>query len=450
MGRRGLPLHVRVLLLTQCLFNIGFYLVVPFIAIQMTDSLGAGGALVGLVLGIRTFSQQGFFFLGGGLADRFGTRPILLTGVALRVIGFLVAGLATDVPTMIAGVILIGFAAALFSPSVEAALAVEGERLEREGLTRRSRLFALDAAWSRLGALLGPVIGALLIPIGFRTVCLVGAGIFALIFITHAIVLRGAQFRSTALGSTTAGGSSVVEGGDGGEVAVGKRKIFAPMVQAWSRVLRNRAFVAFALAYSTYLVAYNMQYLALPVELRRATGSDELLGWFFAVVGVYVIALQGPVNTVAARRTTAFAMRLGFGLMALSFALVAAFAPFALGGWLAGWGALVPALLFVLVLHMGMMIAAPIARDFVGKLAGEKDLGSYYGFLNTFGGIAVLIGSILIGRLLDLAELPGAVAVVPWLVMAGVLLVSGFVLGRQADRFRHVEAGPEAETIAAA
>lgn len=411
MGLQGLPAAVKVLLVTQMLFNIGFYLVVPFIAVQMTDSLGAGGALVGLVLGIRTFSQQGLFFLGGGLADRYGIRSVLLTGVAVRIVGFLVASLADSISTMILGVVLIGAAAALFSPAVEAALATEGERLQRAGTITRSRLFALDTAWSRLGALTGPVFGALLIPVGFPAVCLMGAAVFGVIFIVHVVVLRGA--------------------GLVGDRDVGKQEgLVRPMLGAWSRVLRNRAFVGFALAYSTYLLAYNMQYLALPVELRRATGSDELLGWFFAGVGVYVIALQGPVNSYAHRLRTATALITGFGVMSGSFVLVAAFAPVALSGWVA----LLPAVLFVLLLHLGMMIAVPVARDVVGRLAGEQDLGSYYGFLNSFGGLAVLVGSLGIGALLDVAEVPQAAATLPWLVMAMLLAVSALALGRQANQ----------------
>lgn len=61
MSLKGLPVSVKALLITQLLFNVGFYLVVPFIAVQMSDNLGAAGATVGLVLGVRTFSQQGMF-----------------------------------------------------------------------------------------------------------------------------------------------------------------------------------------------------------------------------------------------------------------------------------------------------------------------------------------------------------------------------------------------------
>lgn len=120
---KQLPRKIQALLITQLLFNIGFYLVVPFIAVELSNNLGASGAVVGLVLGVRTFSQQGMFFLGGGLADSFGAIKVLLVGVALRVVGFLVTGLATSVPMMFVGVVLIGFAAALFSPAVESLLA---------------------------------------------------------------------------------------------------------------------------------------------------------------------------------------------------------------------------------------------------------------------------------------------------------------------------------------
>ena len=68
---RRLPLAVRLLLFTEMMFNIGFYLVVPFLATYMSESLAATGTMIGLVLGLRTFSQQGLFFLGGALTGQY-------------------------------------------------------------------------------------------------------------------------------------------------------------------------------------------------------------------------------------------------------------------------------------------------------------------------------------------------------------------------------------------
>lgn len=79
-------------------------------------------------------------------------------------------------------VILIGFGAALFSPAMDAALAFYGTRLT--GVTRQD-LFALDALFSRVGELVGPVLGTLLIPLGFPVVAVAGAGLFTVIFILH-------------------------------------------------------------------------------------------------------------------------------------------------------------------------------------------------------------------------------------------------------------------------
>src|ERR687889_2917607 len=65
-----LPRVVQLLVLTQLTFNIGFYMVLPYLATHLTEDLALAGAVVGLVLGLRTFSQQGLFVVGGTLTDR--------------------------------------------------------------------------------------------------------------------------------------------------------------------------------------------------------------------------------------------------------------------------------------------------------------------------------------------------------------------------------------------
>lgn len=74
-----------VLLGSQFAFNIGFYAVVPFLALFLRDDMLLSGGLIGLVLGLRTFSQQGMFIVGGALSDRFGAKIIILFGCMVRV-----------------------------------------------------------------------------------------------------------------------------------------------------------------------------------------------------------------------------------------------------------------------------------------------------------------------------------------------------------------------------
>ncbi|PRY02431.1 MFS transporter [Allonocardiopsis opalescens] len=411
---RDLSGVARLLLATQLAFNVGFYLVVPFLAVHLAEDLLLAGWAVGVVLGVRTFSQQGLFFLGGALADRYGTKPMVLTGCAIRVAGFAVLGLAPDFGTVLLGAVLTGFAAALFSPAVESALAQEGTELERRGVITRTEVFGLFAVCGELGAVTGPLLGAALLAADFTATCLVAAGAFALILLAHLRWLPAAPARDAA----------------------------GPPLAGWARVLRDRVFLLFALCYSGYLLSYNQLYLALPVELSRASGGGDgqaALGWMFATASVLVVLGQLPLAGWARRRLGAVrALPLGFGLLALAFAAVAVCAPLPVPPGLLAYA---PALALVVLLTFGQMLAVPVAQDLVARLAGERSLGAYFGFLSSAGGAAVLLGSTGAGALLDLAATPGPLAALPWATLAAVPALGGLGLWLLARRVSGPGAG---------
>ncbi len=169
-----------VLLGSQFVFNIGFYAVVPFLALFLRDDMLLSGGLIGLILGLRTFSQQGMFILGGTLADRYGAKAIILAGCVVRVAGFLLLACGASLWPIILGACLTGVGGALFSPSIEALLARAGTLSQANGKRSRAEWFALFAVCGELGAVIGPVAGGVLSGIGFRHIALAGAGIFLL------------------------------------------------------------------------------------------------------------------------------------------------------------------------------------------------------------------------------------------------------------------------------
>ncbi|MCW0213535.1 MAG: MFS transporter [Pseudonocardia sp.] len=392
-----LPPVMRLLVGTQLAFNVGFYMVLPYLATHLTDDLALAGGVVGLVLGLRTFCQQGLFVVGGALADRFGAKPVVLVGCALRVLGFLLLGVAGGLVGVLAGALLTGFAAALFSPAVESALAREAGEQQAAGGLARADVFALFAVSGQVGSVLGPLVGTALLLVDFRLACMVAAAAFVLIGLAH---LRWLPRREAA--------------------HAGER-----MLAGWAEVLANRRFLAFAAGYSGYLLCYNQLYLALPAELRRVTGGQAALGWLFVLASVLVIVGQLPATRWARGLGGTRAIVLGFGLMAASFALVALSIalPVAPSVW--------PVAVFVVVLTAGQMLAVPIAQDLVPKLAGERRLGAYFGVLSSAGGIAVLLGSTLVGALLDPAVAP---PLVPWLVLTAVPLVSAATIAALSRR----------------
>ncbi|MCZ2815914.1 MFS transporter [Modestobacter sp. VKM Ac-2984] len=417
---RRLPAVPRLLLLSQLAFNVGFYLVVPFLAVHLTEDLALAGGLVGLVLGVRTFSQQGLFFLGGGLADRFGVKSVVVVGCLVRIAGFGVLAVATSLPAVLLGTVLVGFAAALFSPAVESALADQGQRLEAAGVVTRAEVFGLDAIASKLGSVTGPALGAVLLTVPFSVTCWVAAGVFAVVLAAHL------RWLPADLRTEGSGEESVLAG--------------------WGHVLRNRTFLVFTACYCTYLLSYNQLYLALPVELSRATGSQGALGWLFVLAAVSVLVFQLPVTARARRAGAHRALPFGFALMSASFALVAVCAPFAPP---AGIWALAPATGMVLLLYAGQMVAVPLAQDLVPRLAGERRLGAHFGFLASAGGAAVLVGSTGVGALLDLAGEPRPAAAVPWLVLAVLPAASAVGLAVLTRRIARTPEGRPAPAVPA-
>ncbi|MEU0058910.1 MFS transporter [Streptomyces sp. NPDC006334] len=387
---------LKLLIATQLAFNVGFFAVLPFLAEHLGGAVGMAGWTVGFVLGLRTFSQQGLFLVGGALADRHGIRPVVLAGCALRVAGFGWLGYAGEPWSVTAAVLLIGFAAALFSPAVESEVARQAVVWEESGAGPRTRVLALFTVAGQAGAFLGPLLGALLLSVDFRAVCLAGAGIFVLVLAGHALLLPQRV---------------------PGRERVRLRGGIGPL-------LRNRRFLALCCAYGAYLLAHNQLYLALPAEVERAAGSQGPLAWLFALSSLLVVAAQLPVTRwVGDRLTLRRSMAAGLALIAGGFALVAAAAP----AGATGVSGLLPATGFVVLLTLGQMLVAPAARAWVPDLAEAGRLGLYTGALSSVSGLVVLAGSAATGALLD-AGLPPAV---PWLVLAAVPAVALTLLPRR-------------------
>ncbi|MEU4923646.1 MFS transporter [Streptomyces parvus] len=468
--------YLRLLTATQFAFNIGFYAVLPYLATHLGSGLGMAGWLVGLVLGLRTFSQQGLFVVGGALTDRYGPRPVVLAGCALRIAGFGWLAFAGSTATVIAAVLLIGFAAALFSPAVESEAAREAVRHERDTGEPRAHVLALFSAAGQAGAFLGPLLGSLLLLLGggFRAACLAGAVVFVGVLAGHARLMprtdrvrnrdrapeadrvrerdRAPEAGRVRERDRAPEADRVRERGRASEADRVRERGRAPEADrvrnrdrapdaltrtaqpppsSWRAVFANRAFLLLCLAYSSYLVAYNQLYLSLPVEVERATGSQAALGWLFALSSLLVVTTQIPLTRWSARRIAPrTALVTGLAVVAAGFAAV----PLTPGGP----GGLLPGAALVVLLTLGQMLLVPAARGLVPDLVEDRQLGLATGALSSVSGLAVLGGSAATGALLE-APAPvrwAALAAVP---AAGAALAFTLPAGRGGK-----EAGPRA------
>jgi predicted MFS family arabinose efflux permease len=390
---RSFDRAVRLLLVNQFSINLGFYMLMPYLAHHLAGTLGLAAWLVGLVLGVRNFTQQGMFLLGGTLADRLGYKPLIVAGCALRTAGFAALGLAGSLPALVAASAAVGLAGALFNPAVRAYLAEEaGER--------RVEAFALFNAFYQAGIVLGPLVGLALVAVDFRLTCLVAAAVFAVLSI---IQVRALPPR---------GGRHGLETGS--------------VLAQWRRVLANRPFLLFSGAMiGSYVLAFQV-YLGLPLELRRLAGDGDGatvgMGLIFAASGLLTVAGQTRVTALCRRRLAGgHALVLGLLLMGAAFLpLIAATALPSPEGGLGRWAAaFLPPLLAAVLLALGTMVAYPFEMDTIVTLAGERLVATHYGLYNTICGVGITAGNLLTGAALDATRAAGAPAL-PWIALAAL------------------------------
>lgn len=411
----GVEPSPRLLLASQLIFNIGFFSVVPFLAVAMRDDFGMGAMAIGIVLGARTFAQQGLFLFGGAIADVWGARRAMITGCLVRIAGYLLLVLAEDFPLFLLGAVVTGVGGALFSPALESLVAAAAQRGTRRSKTtpdsttksnQGSSLFALLVVFGEVGAVLGPLLGALLLNTGFDTALLIGAGVFALmalVFLRFLPKTRPASSKAPA---------------DPTERS-------APSSGIWS-CFGEKKFIWFAAFYSVNLLAYNQLYFGLPVELQRSGAGIGALATVFACASVLTVVLQWPIARLMRRAGAKVALPLGFALQAAGFGSLAVMAVLSPPDGFP----ILPALLLITGLSLGHMCVTPVAMGLVLEYSAGRPTGAFYGLLASAGGVAVLLGNTALAPLYELAYTQSMTAAAPWVLLTLLAGISAAAINR--------------------
>ncbi|KUI03702.1 MFS transporter [Mycobacterium sp. IS-3022] len=399
----------RMLMVNQFGINLGFYMLMPYLAGYLAGPLGLAAWTVGLVLGVRNFSQQGMFILGGTLADRLGYKPLIVAGCLLRTGGFGLLVFAESLPAVLIASAATGFAGALFNPAVRAYLATDSG-------PRRVEAFAVFNIFYQAGILAGPLVGLALMALDFRITAAAAALVFAALTVAQLF----------ALPPQSPG------------VPEDKSSVLAD----WRVIVANRSFLMFAAAMiGSYVLSFQV-YLALPLHAGMLEPQRESL----MVASVFVVS--GVVTVFGQLRITQwFGTRWGagrslvFGLLLLA----AAFVPLMVvpdSGRFGHTAAVAALLLAAGVLAVGSAAVFPFEMDTVVSLANERLVGTHYGFYNTIVGIGILVGNLGTGWLMQAGRNAGVSELI-WLALALVGLASAAALYR-LDRSGRLRPIPQA------
>jgi len=359
--------------------NMGFYALIPYLSLYLTDSFAWTMALAGFLLGVRQLSQQGLTFLGGLIADRIGLKRTLVSGVLIRGIGFFSFGFCTEVWQFFAAAVISGLGGALFEPSFQAAYA----RLTP--VEHRKALFSFKNVITNIGMIGSTLAGGLLSNIDFFYLSFFSGFLFFVIGLLCSLFLPKLE---TELSTSS-------------------------LAQDIGYIITDYRFIMYTVILIGYYYLFMQMFLTIPKLAETLLGNAKGVSYAYATISLSVILGQMQVAKWLNRYANRFTL-IGIGALVMGIGLfLFSFAP-----------NLPILLIFCIIFAIGTMIAGPVIMDVVPMLAPRNKLASYYGF----NGYSLAIGGALSttagGWFYDLGS-KYEMEYLPWLVC---LLVAVFVM----------------------
>lgn len=190
-------LQLAMFLTARTVLNTGFRIVYPFLPVL---SRGLGVTPEAITLGITLRSFLGLFSpIIGSLADGWGRKRSMLTGMLIFCAGMLLVYLSPTYPALIAALLMTTLSKIIFDPAVYAYL---GDRVDykRRGLA----VGITEFGWSGAFLVGIPIVGFLIERLGWKApfpfLALVAVGIFVLLWKQLPNDDRAVIRRSTNLG----------------------------------------------------------------------------------------------------------------------------------------------------------------------------------------------------------------------------------------------------------
>ncbi|MXS65253.1 multidrug efflux MFS transporter MdtH [Enterobacter hormaechei] len=323
------------LLVDNMLVVLGFFVVFPLISIRFVDQMGWAALMVGIALGLRQFVQQGLGVFGGSIADRFGAKPMIVTGMLLRAAGFATMAIAHEPWLLWFSCFLSGIGGTLFDPP-RTALVVKLIRPQHRG-----RFFSILMMQDSAGAVVGALLGSWLLQYDFRLVCATGAVLFILCALFNGLFLPAWKLST----------------------------VKAPVREGLDRVLSDKRFVTYVLTLTGYYMLAVQVMLMLPIMVNDIAGTPAAVKWMYAIEACLSLTLLYPIARWSERR-----FRLEHRLMAGLLLMTLSMMPIGLVS------SLQQLFMLICTFYIGSIIAEPARETLSASLADARARGSYMVF----------------------------------------------------------------------
>jgi MFS family permease len=380
--------------------QLGFATILPLLPLYLTERLGASVKLVGLVIASFALVETFFKTAWGGVADRYGRKPIILVGLVLSAIAPLLMSILRAPMLFVPLRLVDGMGSATLWPSSAAAVADTTAPEQRA-----TAMAVLNTAFLG-GMAAGPALGLFIA--GAAGDPRAGFYLSSALFVL-AIVLASALFPAT---HDHAGAHAVPLGGASRGWAANLHTFLDGLRS--SPTLTILYFVAFVQMFGVgILIPIAAIYAKQILGLR-----EQAIGGLFLAVTIAVALAGVPGGRLADRvgkpRLVTIGMLIG-----------------TVGMWLLPFGGGLPGLLVAgVLLGVSYAFVFPAWLALITELAPPGRLGLAIGTSETVQGMGIVLGPLLGGLLWD-AFGPQA----PFIACA-IALTAGTAIAATAMRWR--------------
>jgi MFS family permease len=367
---RELPRSVRVLF-AATLINRSGTMVLPYLALYMTQELGAGAEAAGTVLAAYGVGAIVAPMLAGWLADRFGALRVMrgsLLGSGVILLGYPLA--PHHLSTLVALTFALSLVAEGFRP---ASLAVVADSVPA---AQRKAAFTVLRFAINLGMSIGPTVGGLLAATSFQALFYIdgatsiGAGALLAVVRWSDAAARATPSTDNAVDGPLAGSSSFSSSSAG--------PIEPPSAATQSG---RGAFARFLVAAFLLALVFFQFESSLPLFIVREVHSTEAFyGSLIGLNALIIIFTEIPLNLKMTAWPHPRSMALGTCFCAVGFGMLA-------------FGKNLPLVVASVPLWtLGEMIVLPATSAFVSDLAPPGRSGAYMGLYTTAFGLGFAVG----------------------------------------------------------
>lgn len=348
--------NVKVRLVGEGLFNLLFWMYFPFLTVYFGQKLGLQTA--GLIMALPPLLSIIGSLIGGSVADTLGRRPVMLIGTFLQMSMFILFAVSSSPWIDYVAFIGIGIGAAFYRPASSAMVA---DTVPKDELRQ---VYATFMTVNNIGAVLGPIIGAVFF-FQYRQLLLwTCATVLFLYFITiYFIVSETLPNRSKQKDNT-----------------IPLKSAFQSQWSGYRLILKDRIFLIYVIAGICSLFPVMQLDLYLPVYVIENVPqqplvpylmdsfqltSQSIFGWLVGFNGLLFVLLIVPVTN----RLKHWSEKRLFVMSTI----------FAGGGtFLVGWNNNIWFLFgCTLIFTLGEIMRTPVTQSFIGHYAPEEARGQY-------------------------------------------------------------------------